>query len=404
LLQEVVLPRLGQTVEEAAIDKWCVSEGDVVKRGDILLEITTDKATLEVESFVEGTVLKIYAQAGETVPVEAVIAYVGDPDQDEAPAEPPDDLDSEAEVATASAAPQASATPASAPTARSAAAPSAKAGRLIISPRAKARAEREKVTPLAVRGTGPNGRITEKDVLAYVEQVNALRVAPAAREVAFQRNVDLLTVTGTGTSGRIMKEDVESAPPLSIGGAAAAGGRLEWTPARRVIAERMSLSKREAPHFYLQVSIDMTEAVTLREELKAAGNKVSFNDMIIKAIALGFAEVPLMNAAWSGPDEISLASSVDVSLAVSLEDGLVTPVVRGAETLDLAGIAAQSVKLIEKARNKRLTPFEYEGGTITLSKWATSCRSSTPARRRFSAWEPSATRWWPSTAGLSCAR
>jgi pyruvate dehydrogenase E2 component (dihydrolipoyllysine-residue acetyltransferase) len=364
LLQEVLLPRLGQTVEEASIDKWCVSEGDVVKKGDILLEITTDKATLEVESFVEGTVLKIYAAAGETVPVQVVIAYVGDPEQDEAPAEPPDSFEVESEAGAAPAAPTASDAPAAARPAS--AAPSARSGRLIISPRAKARAEREKVTPLAIRGTGPNGRIVEKDVLAYAGKVNALRISPTAREIAFQRGVDLLTVAGTGTNGRIMKEDVEQAQTLSIGGGTA-GNLLEWTPARRVIAERMSQSKREAPHFYLQVEIDMTQAVAMRGEMKAAGNKVSFNDMIIKAIALGLAEVPMMNAAWAGPDEIALESSADVSLAVSLDDGLVTPVVRGVEALDLAGIAAQSSVLIDKARNKRLAPFEYEGGTITLS-------------------------------------
>jgi pyruvate dehydrogenase E2 component (dihydrolipoamide acetyltransferase) len=377
VLQEVVLPRLGQTVEEASIDAWRVNEGDAVKKGDILLEITTDKATLEVESYVQGTVLKIYADAGSTVPVNAVIAYVGDPDKDEAPAEPPTPVAAEEPAASAPAsagAPAGTATAAgtsAAPATASSAAVAApsppaapqRPGRLFISPRAKRRAGIEKVTPLAVRGSGPNGRIVEDDVLAYVEKVNELRVTSTAREIAARRGVDLLTVKGTGTGGRIMKADVESAPALAPAGT---GRTLEWTPARRIIAQRMSQSKAQAPHFYLQVEIDMTDAFAWRSEMKAAGTKVSFNDLIMKAIAVGFGEVPVMNASWAGED-IALHASVDVALAVSIDDGLVTPVVRGIDRLDLEGIAEQSAALIEKARGKRLAPFEYEGGTITVS-------------------------------------
>jgi len=365
LLQEVVLPRLGQTVEEAVIENWVVKEGDAVKKGDVLLEITTDKATLEVESFVEGTVLKIYAESGEEVPVEAIIAYVGDPATDTAPESVPRPARKKAEPQkkTAEAAPAAE-VPAAEPAAASPAAvmPS---GKLIISPRAKKLAEQDKVTPLAIRGTGPGGRIVEADVAAYAEKVGKLRVSPTARELAYLRSVDLLSVRGTGETGRIMKEDVERARPVSIA-PALAGTKVELTAARRIIGQRMLQSKREAPHFYLQMTIDMTAAVALREEMKAAGKKVSFNDIIIKAIAAGFREVPTMNATWTS-DSIVIFSAMDVALAVSIEDGLMVPVVRGVENLDLEGIAAQTSALIDKARGKRLKPDEYEGGGITVS-------------------------------------
>jgi len=358
LLQEIVLPRLGQTVEEASIDKWLVREGDVIKKGDILLEITTDKATLEVESYFEGTVLKILAPAGQQVPVDTIIAYVGDPATDRVPETPPPRAkaarpkEKRAPVRPAAAGPAL------------AAGPVARPGRVTITPRARKLAEREKVTPLGIRGTGPGGRIVEADVAAYAEKVAQLRVSPTAREIAYTRGVDLLTVKGTGAGGRIMKSDVEKAAPIKT--EPSAGRRLELTAMRRIVGERMAQSKREAPHFYLQMEIDMTEAVALRQELSAAGTEVSYNDLIIKAIARGFEAVPMMNAGWAG-DGVVVFSAVDVALAVAIDDGLMVPVVRGVERLGLENIAAQTAALIEKARTRHLAPFEYEGGSITVS-------------------------------------
>ncbi len=356
MLQEVLLPRLGQTVEEASIDKWRAREGDRIRKGDILLEITTDKATLEVESYWEGTVLKLLYAAGETVPVEAVIAYIGDPATDKVPTEPPKPPKPAPEAVRAAPSGAAAAPPAAG------AAASAPAGRLLISPRARKLAETEKVTPLAVRGSGPGGRIVEADIAAYAKKAAVLRVSPTAREIAYQRAVDLLSVRGTGPGGRILKEDVEKAPPLRVAPAA----KVELSAMRRVVAERMSRSKREAPHFYLQMEVDMTGSVALRERLKAAGVQVSYNDLIIKAVAAGFAAAPMMNASWAG-DSIEVHPSVDVALAVSIEGGLMVPVVRGVDRLSLEEVAARTAGLIEKARTKRLAPFEYEGGSITVS-------------------------------------
>ncbi len=362
MLQEVILPRLGQTVEKATIEKWYVKEGDIVKKGDILLEITTDKATLEIESFVEGTLLKTYVEAGEEIDVDAVIAYVGDPEKEQAPESPPE----LAKPEPSEKAPErlAETAPPHGLEGRQAAQPAA-AGKLLISPRARKTAERKKVTPLAVRGTGPHGRVVEADVIAYAERVAQLRVSPTAREVAYERGVDLLQVEGTGDGGRVMKADVEKARPLAP--AAAAGTKkVELTAAKRIIGERMARSKQEVPHFYLQTDIDMTEAVALREELKAAGTAVSFNDIIIKAVARGFEAVPMMNASWAG-DCIAVNSTADVALAVATDEGLMVPVVRGVERQSLKQVAAHTAELIHKARSKRLTPLEYEGGGITVS-------------------------------------
>jgi len=355
---------LGQTVEKALIENWRVGEGDVVKKGDVLLEITTDKATLEVESFVEGTVLTLYAGAGEEVDVEAVIAYVGDPATDHAPDAPPTPVKTEAAPSAEKPATAAPTPEPAAPAPETPAAPSAPASRLFISPRAKQLAEDERVTPFAIRGSGPNGRIVEADVAAYAERVRRLRVSPAAKQLARERGVDLLTAHGTGTSGRIMKADIARAAPLAAAGADVK--TVPLAPARRIIAERMARSKREAPHFYLQVDVDMTDAVALREELKAAGAAVSFNDLIIKAVARGFEAVPAMNASWAG-DCIALHRTADVALAVSIDDGLMVPVVRNVAALGLEEIAAATAELIDKARSKRLAPFEYEGGSITIS-------------------------------------
>ncbi len=363
MLQPVRLPRLGQTVETATIDGWRVQVGDAVTKGDILLEITTDKATLEVESFVEGTVLKVYAEQGSDVPVGQVIAYVGDPDADEAPDAPPQTVKTaEAKTAPASGT-AAPAAPASADERQDTESTPGR-GRLVISPRARKRAETEKVSPLAVTGSGPGGRITERDILDYAGRVAERKVSPTARSLARIRGVDLLAVEGSGPGGRILKQDVEAAAPLKA--PAAAGRRIELSPARRVIARRMAQSKREAPHYYLQMDIDMTECVALRERLKADGTKVSYNDFIIRAVARGLRAVPSMNAGWSD-DGIVLFDTIDVSLAVALEDRLMVPVVRGAGNLTLAEVAAETGKLIDKARNKRLTPADYEGGGITVS-------------------------------------
>ena len=375
MLKEVQMPKLGQTVETAVIETWHRQEGEAVAKGEPLLDITTDKATLEVEAYIAGTVRKLLYAKGATVPVNAVIALVGEP-SDEVGDEMVEKLLAanaalavEAETAAAVAAPQtapaatASPAPAPAPTPAPAIAPP---GRIFSSPRAR-RVAGEKTVPLQVlRGSGPNGRVVEADVLAYAERLAGLRISPTARVLAAERGVDLTRLKGSGIDGRIMKDDVLAAP-VAAAPRAAAGQRVPLTAMRRIVAERMTFSKTTTPHFYLTADADMTATVEVRGQLnERGGTKVSFNDLIIRACSIAFGEVPEMNVAWAD-GALLFRSEVNIGLAVALDEGLIVPVVRHCEARSLEQIAQASAALIEKARNKHLTPDDYEGGGFTLS-------------------------------------
>jgi pyruvate dehydrogenase E2 component (dihydrolipoamide acetyltransferase) len=399
MIREIALPKLGQTMEEATIEKWHFKEGDAVKKGDILLEINTDKAALEVESYYTGTVKRLLYPEGTTLPVNAIIAFIGDAE----------DQVSEEMVrgALATASKPAAAQPVAAAVVPRSARPTvhgwasqpwhsvaeqalplptllpvepeaAPAGRVFSSPRAR-RAAREGKVPLQIlRGTGPDGRVIERDVLAYADRLSRLRITPTALEIAYRRGVDLTKVKSSGMDGRIMRADVEGAPvaagvvprsarPTVHGWASQPWHSVALTPMRRVVAQRMTLSKTTTPHFYLTMDVDMTDAIALRAELIASwGRKLSFNDLILRACTLAFAKVPEMNCAWAD-GALLYRGEVNIGLAVGLEGGLIVPVVRNCESKPLREIAETSEGLIEKARNKRLTPDDYEGGCFTIS-------------------------------------
>ena len=366
-MQKIIVPKLGQTMEEATIEQWHKKEGDSVSKGDVILEITTDKATLEVESFVEGTLRKVLAPEGITLPVNTCIALVGTPDE-----EMPADLKQlEATARGEEAAPAAARKPAEAtawgadapeeakPESAPAVAPTDRpAGRLVASPRARRLAEKERVPLSILQGSGPGGRIVERDVNAYLERRGGIRITPAARVSAVERGVDVTAITGTGPGGRITREDVIAAP---------VAGPAELSAMQRIVADRMSASKREVPHFYLFMDADMTEAVALRRQLNDEdGSRVAYHDLLVKACAMGLAEQPAMNVAWESGG-IRQRSEANIGLAVALDEGLMVPVVHRADRLSLKEIAGKSRELIEKARSKRLTPDEYDGGCLTIS-------------------------------------
>jgi pyruvate dehydrogenase E2 component (dihydrolipoamide acetyltransferase) len=371
MIQQVLMPKLGQTMEEATVEKWHKNEGDRIERGDVLLEITTDKATLEVESYVTGTVRKILAAEGVTLPVNALIALVGEP-TDPLPA----DLDElvAASMKGAPAAKKEAAVRASetAPAAEVAAElPPLPTGRIVSSPRARMRAEDKRINLRLLRGSGPGGRIIEKDVLDYAARVEALRVTPTALEVAYEQCVDV-TAIKPSAGGMITKEDVLAAVKAGVGRPAPVAGRTVTKPLsamRRVVADRLSKSKREIPHFYLTTDVDMTDAVAFREKLnqgKPKEKSVSFNDMLIRACGKALGEMPAMNAAWAD-GSILQKGSVNIGLAVALDDGLIVPVIRDADRRSVEEIAAETKRLVERARGKKLTPDEYEGGSFSIS-------------------------------------
>ena len=379
MAQAVIFPKLGQTMEEGAIVKWLKKEGDPINKGDILFEIETDKANLEVESFFEGVLLKIYIREGITVPVNTIVAYVGAAGEKVPAQAPKADVPAAApaQVAAASApaaepakaAPAATPLPAAAsvapaavpaprPAPKPVAAP-APAARLIISPRAKALAKDACINPARVTGTGPDGRIVEKDVQAYLASVGyeSLRITPAAKRLAAEKEIDILTVRGSGDAGRIMVEDVERAlrrRPVAL-------SRM-----RQIIARRLVESKQTIPHFYVTVKADITDLMAYRADLKAKGYSFSVNDFVLEAVILSLEEFPVVNSVTDG-QTISWRGDVDLGMAVSVENGLVVPVIRAAQTLPLKELNAQAKALADKARNGKLIPDEMVGSSFTVS-------------------------------------
>jgi len=361
MIKKITLPKLGQTVEEATIEKWHKAEGDTVARGDVLCEITTDKATLEVESFYSGTLLKILAPEGEELAVGALIAVVGD-----AGDEVPEDMLAEEGVApveaakaeAARAAPDKAAAPEAGPVAAGTA-----GGRIKASPRARRLARERKVNLDTIRGTGPDGRIVEADVEAALAAASGAKATPLAHRLAAARGVDLASVRPSGPGGKITKEDVLSA----AAGAAAAGEVSPLSAMRRIIAERMLQSKRTIPCYYLEMDADVTDLVALRAKLNAKGGpKIGFNDFVIKACAGALRLFSAVNSRWA-EGGIERRREVNVGFAVALDEGLLVPVVRGADKKSLREIGAETDDFAERARSKHLRPEEYQDGCMTIS-------------------------------------
>jgi len=364
MLQEVVLPQLGQTMEEGTIEKWHKAEGERIKKGEILFELTTDKATLEVESFVEGVVKKILVEEGQTVAVNELIAIVGD-EEDELP----EDIETLKQKARKpSAPPEGPVQPAEAAEEPEAAtegyepeAPGPK-GRIFASPRAR-KIAREKHVPLSVlRGTGPGGRIVQRDVLSYIERLEGVRHTPAARLLAYEKGVDLLAIKPAVEGGRITKEDVLRAAQAPAG----AGRTVPLSPMRHTIARRMTVAKQTVPHFYLIGQVVMRKVLELRAGLNTSGTEVSLTALLVKAAALALKDNPKVNARFE-KDHITYNERVNVGVAVAVEDGLFVPVIRDADAKKLEEISSELKQLVQTARQGKLIPEQYEGGSLTLS-------------------------------------
>lgn len=365
-MHEILMPQLGQSVEEAAIVTWLKKEGDAVKEGEPLFTIQTDKAEIECESTAAGVLRKILLEPDIEVPVLTVVALVGDP------GEPlPDPLPGRAGAAAASPAPQA----APAPEAAAPAAPTAPAtskpvsGEVFASPRARSKAQELGVDVNTVAGSGPGGRILEADVEAAVGgQSSAVRATPTARRVAELESVNLAAVAGSGVHGKVMKADVVAAaqqPKASQPVAPApAAGRTPLSPMRKIIAARMSESKFSAPHYYVTIEVDMSAAKQLRA--RGGAFKPSFNDIVLAATVKALRMYPGVNAHWRG-DSIEVAADVNLGVAVALPEGLIVPVLKQAQNLSLEGISAGCRVLIDKAKTGKLLPDDYKGNTFTVS-------------------------------------
>ncbi len=365
MAQTVLLPKLGQTEEESTIVKWHKKVGDVVAKGDILFEIETDKAVLEVESFFDGTLLKIIVPEGQTVPVTSPVAFIG------APGEPLPELQ-QPKPAPGKAKPeqprQAAARPETRAVVKPVELPAAPAPALLpsiqpprsrVSPRARRLAREAAISLEPVSGTGPEGRITERDVRVYLDASNyaGIRITPAAKNLAVQEGIDILSVRPESESGRLELEDIRRA---------VAEKPREMSRVRQVIAQRLAQSMVAAPHFYVTVSIDMQCIQDLRKELKQRKINIGLTDCLVKAAALALRGFPALNSNTDGR-RVWWKSAVNIGLAVDAKESLLVPVIHDADRLSMTDLHNRVVELVAKAREGRLSPDEMTGGTFTIS-------------------------------------
>jgi pyruvate dehydrogenase E2 component (dihydrolipoamide acetyltransferase) len=345
-MAEIVrMPKLSDTMTEGVVAEWHKNVGDQVESGEVLAEIETDKATMEFESFQDGVLLHIGVDKGATAAVDSILAILGEAGEDVSGL-----LAAEAE-APAPAAPSPEPAPAPAPAPAPVEAAPAPAPAPVVAP-APAVAPAAKV---AAPAPSANGKI---------------KASPLAARLAAERGIDLGRVTGTGDGGRIVKRDIEGyvpAPAASGLGAVESSTDFPVTQMRKTIARRLAESKFTAPHFYLKLSVDMGAAVEARMAInEQEGVKVSFNDMVVKAVSLALKKHPAVNSAWMDT-HIRQNDHVHIGVAVAVEDGLLVPVVRHADRKSLTEIGAEVKDYAGKAREKKLQPSDWEGNTFTIS-------------------------------------
>jgi len=357
------MPKLSDTMSVGTLVKWLKKEGDAVNSGDMLAEVETDKATMELESFFSGTLIKIFAPAGAQVAIGAALCAIGKPGETvNAPAAP---------------APKAGAEPASSPSPTPApVAPTP----VPVAPPAP--------TPVAVVAVAPAAVVPSAPVAG-----ERLKISPLAKRIAAEQKVDASRLTGSGPHGRIVKADVlaaaanpallkSAAATAAVSAASFAGGTPAKTgliqadrtvPAssmRAVIAKRLLEAKTQIPHFYLEIEVDAEPLLALRTQLNTAfekdGVKLSVNDFILKASADALRRVPGVNASWVGTG-IQYHGAVHVSFAVAIEDGLITPVIRDTHAKSVFQISAEAKPLGKRAKEKKLKPDEFTGGTFCVS-------------------------------------
>ncbi len=362
MAQPVLMPQAGQTMTEGKIVRWFFKEGEKVRRGEPVLEIETDKANMDVEAPADGTLHKIFFAAGEIVPVLVPLAVIG------APGEAVD-------LSAFKAAPaKAAAAPAGRPVE---AGPKATAGRVTITMTAAIPEEKEE--PSAFK---PAPAAAQKSSSAVPPiRPGRLRASPLARRLARVRGIDLRSLRGSGPQGRIIRCDVESAAAGKAGEILEpAGVALSKTPypppsprpparqplegRRKAIAGALQRSKAQAPHFYLTMEIDMTAALERRRDLETQGTKVTVNDLLVRALAIALGDEPLVNCRVF-EDHIDYPEAVNIGVAVGLDEGLVVPVVLNARERDLSGLAEETKRIAEAARQGKLIGSGQ--GTFTLS-------------------------------------
>jgi pyruvate dehydrogenase E2 component (dihydrolipoamide acetyltransferase) len=328
-MAEIVrMPKLSDTMTEGVVAKWHKKVGDKVKSGELLAEIETDKATMDFESFYDGVMLHIGIQEGKGAPVDSILAIIGASGEDIS-ALLSGDAPSKAETSAKNETPAKS-------TESAVAAPAA--------------------------------------ISAAANSDQRLKASPLAKKIAEDKGIDLSKVQGSGDDGRIVKKDVENYTPSKQANSAVAAytGVESYTEEpvsqmRKTIARRLAESKFSAPHFYLKMEVEMSKAIESRKAINDVSNvKISFNDMVVKAVAIALRSNPKVNSSWLG-DKIRYNNHINIGVAMAVEDGLLVPVVRFADNKSLSQIASEVKVYSQKAKDKKLQPADWEGNTFTIS-------------------------------------
>ena len=330
-MAEIVrMPKLSDTMTDGVVAEWHKKVGDSVESGELLAEIETDKATMEFESFQDGVLLHIGVEKGASAAVDSILAILGEKGEDIAAI-----LEEEKKAAEA--------------------------------PKDEAKAEPAKETEVAKPAT--EVKPTAQKTNSSPNFNGRIIASPLAKKLAEEKGLELNNIHGTGDNGRIIKRDIEGFVPAASGAVSYGQESFQDEPVsqmRKVIAKRLAESKFTAPHFYLNIEVNMDEAWSTRQELKAKNLNFSFNDLVIKASAEALLKNPAVNSAWMG-DTIRRNKHVHVGVAVAVEDGLLVPVVRFANTKKLSQINAEVKDFAEKAKTKKLQPQDWEGNTFTIS-------------------------------------
>ncbi len=373
MVTRVVLAKLSPTMEEGTVVRWAKKEGDTVKVGDVLAEIETDKANMEMEALAAGVLRKILVPAGAKAPTGALIGVIAGADEDIAAvlaqAGPTAAVKAPGVVPAAPPAPaprDATPAPAARPLSPTAAmpvpapAPPEPAGRVRASPLARAMASQRNIPLHSIAGSGPGGRVVKRDVDAFVTGGTGTPVLTAEPV----RTAGPVPTPG-GTRPTAVTASAGAAGPTPL--ALVPGQEIPLSGMRKTIAKRLVESKFSAPHFYLSMDVDMGPAVALKEQLERGQNlKVSLNDLVLKACAISLSRFPQVNASWGG-DKIVTHAAVHVGVAVAVPDGLITPVVRDADRKPVLEISREVKDLAGRARDRKLRPDEYVGSTFTIS-------------------------------------
>ena len=365
---EVIMPKAGMDMQEGQIIKWYKNEGDYVERGEILLEIMTDKVNMEVEAETSGYLLKILKNNGETVPVVTPIGYIGEkgeeiPEVKESKETVQDKLEIKEEIEEIKTKEEPEVLEIK--------------DKIRATPAARRIARERNINLFEVKGSGPKGRIQQIDVENYKE--GDIKITPLARRIAEVEGIDLENIIGSGFEGKIIKEDVlklVGKEEKNITEEVMEDGRTRVVPMsnmRKIIAKRMSESYFSAPTFTLNTEVDMTKVIELRRTVKEqileeTKKKITITDIILLATARALKNHPLVNASLSEDGEnIIYHDYVDLAMAVGLENGLLTPVIRGADKMTLTEIVVAAKDVTERTINMKLLPDELQGSTFTVS-------------------------------------